>query len=163
MKRRKDGVGLSLSRVLGNTSLHNCAFACHNAHIAHCAGSVCVVHDVIRNRQSKFLFASKALSALCFSADGQRLAAGERGHMPSVLVWDLETDAILHDLKGHRFGVTCVSFASDGSFLVSVGFTHDRMLYVWSMDTGQQIAAEKIVNKVRLICSCRWIRVRRAA
>ena len=89
------GAGLSVNRQTGN--------------VAYCAGGVVVVYDPKKNRQTQFLLnessATKAsMECVAFSDNGKYLAAGEIGHSPSVLVWDVETGKQVADMKGHKFG-----------------------------------------------------------
>ena len=61
--------------------------------------------------QVRFFRASRAISSLTFSRDGRYLAVGERGHQPGAIVWDLNDGKVLAELKGHRFGISCLAFA----------------------------------------------------
>ena len=70
------------------------------------------------------------------------------GHEPAVLVWDLTTGNIVAELKGHKFGVSALSFSPHSSILVSVGYKHDRRLYVWNYIAGKAVAAARINQKV---------------
>lgn len=38
----------------------------------------------------------------------------QRGSQPAVLVWDCTNQMLLAELKGHRFGVSCVDFSPGG-------------------------------------------------
>lgn len=77
------------------------------------------------------------MSCLAFSRDGSMLAVGERGHQPAVTVWDLASGTVLRELTGgHRFGIGCVVFSPKGSWVVTMGFKHDRMLKVRCLGLG---------------------------
>ncbi|CAM9225132.1 unnamed protein product, partial [Phaeothamnion confervicola] len=130
------GPPLSLDRVLGQTCLGNSALAVNPAtgDVAYPAGCVVVVYQPRRNRQIRYFRAGKAVSCLAFSRDGAMLAVGERGHQPSVIVWDTATGAVLRELKGgHRFGVGCLAFSPRGHLLVTCGFKYDRTLQIWEL------------------------------
>lgn len=89
------GSGLSVNSRTGN--------------VAYCAGSVVVVYDPRKNKQVQF-FTNKSdagktsMSCVAFSDNGKYLAAGENGHKPSVLVWDVTNGKQVSDMKSHKFG-----------------------------------------------------------
>ncbi|KAG5189397.1 hypothetical protein JKP88DRAFT_353103 [Tribonema minus] len=130
---------LTLDRVMGQTCLHNSALSVNpvTGDVAYPAGCVVVIYQPRRNRQFRYFRAGKTVSCLAFSRDGSMLAVGERGHLPSVIVWKLATGVVLAELKGgHKYGVACLAFSPQGNALVSVGFKYDRMLQVWDLSTA---------------------------
>ena len=88
---------LSLEKVIGTTSLHNSSVAVNPAtgEAAYVAGCVIVVYNPQKNRQTRFFRTEKSVSCLTFSRDGNYLAAGERGHKPSVVVWEMSSGQAL--------------------------------------------------------------------
>lgn len=56
----------------------------------------------------------------------------------ALRVWDVETQECLHTLKGHRWFVAAVAVMPDGRHAVSGGA--DKMLRVWDLETGKEIA-----------------------
>ncbi|KAI9596414.1 WD40-repeat-containing domain protein [Syncephalis fuscata] len=93
----------------------------------------------------------KTLICLAISADGNYLAAGEIGHRPRILIWDLKTYNLVAQLRGHRFGVLSISFSPNNKFLVSCGLQHDGFLYIWQWRQGIKLTSNKIVNKTQSI------------
>ncbi|KZV14277.1 mitogen-activated protein kinase-binding protein 1-like [Dorcoceras hygrometricum] len=75
---------------------------------------------------------TKPLSCVALSCDASVVAAGERGHQPAVLIWDLKTLSLSCELKGHQYGVACISLSSDGKHLVSAGFPRDEYICLWN-------------------------------
>jgi WD40 repeat protein len=73
------------------------------------------------------------VTALAFSADGQRLASG--GGDRDVLVWDAKTWGLLATLKGHTAYPSCLSFSPNGRHLVSVA--EDRTARLWSVASAK--------------------------
>ena len=124
---------VTLERVLGLTTLSNSTFAVHpvTGEIAYAAGCVVVLYNTRRSRQTRFFRAAKAISCITFSPDGQYIAVGERGHAPSVNVWNLTSGNLVSELKKHKYGISCIAFSPDSQVLISVGFHHDRFLYAW--------------------------------
>jgi len=63
--------------------------------------------------------------SVAFSPDGKLLATGTSLHLfaprGDVLVWDLESGALLQRLPGYGGGVGWVAFSPDGGTLVSTG------------------------------------------
>lgn len=150
---------LTLERVLGITSLTNASVATNPAkkEIAYAAGCIVVVYNLRRHRQMRYFRAGKAISCIAFSPDGKYLAVGERGHLPSINVWNVESGNLVTELKGHKYGVACVAFGHNGRLLVSVGFQYDHHLYAWDFlhkggsVVGKQVAYSKISQKVHSI------------
>lgn len=62
--------------------------------------------------------------------------AGQSGHMPCVRVWDVAERAQVAEVQCHKYGVACVSFSPNGSYIVSVGYQHDRTVSVWEWKVG---------------------------
>ncbi|KAI8057333.1 hypothetical protein BDF22DRAFT_740869 [Syncephalis plumigaleata] len=89
----------------------------------------------------------KTLACLAISGDGQYLAAGEIGHRPRILIWDLKTHHLVKQLRGHRFGVLSIRFSPNNKYLISCGFQHDGFIYVWQWRQGIKLTSNKIANK----------------
>jgi WD40 repeat protein len=53
------------------------------------------------------------------------------------------------ELKGHKFGVSCIKFSPNGRLLVSVGFEHDQTLNVWDWQKQVIVSKATVGNKVR--------------
>jgi WD40 repeat protein len=75
----------------------------------------------------------KVVTALTFSADGQRLASGSGDQ--DVLVWDAKTWGLLATLKGHTAYPSCLSFSPNGRRLASVA--EDKTARLWSVASAQ--------------------------
>ncbi|ORX50986.1 WD40 repeat-like protein [Hesseltinella vesiculosa] len=93
----------------------------------------------------------KPISCLAFSPDGQYLAAGEMGHQPRILIWNVKDQALICQWRAHRFGILSVSFSPNMRYLVSVGFQHDGYLYVWNWRKGMKLATNKVTSKVNAL------------
>lgn len=48
------------------------------------------------------------------------------GHQPRILIWNVREQTLLHELRGHKFGVLALSFSPNLRYLVSVGFQVKR-------------------------------------
>ncbi len=87
-----------------------------------------------------------SLRAVCFSADGRRLATGTGGGLGNaaeILIWDLETGREVLVLKaGASRGVRELRFHPDGDSLLSI--TYPGPLHLWRAPSWAEIeAAEK--------------------
>jgi WD40 repeat protein len=111
---------LQLEKVIGlsppsaYTVSHNPAKA---GIIAYSAGSIVVVYDISTKQHIRYLQSAssgKLINCTAFSRDGKLVAGGEKGHAPCVLVWELDTGRCVAQLKGHKYGVSSVSFSADG-------------------------------------------------
>ena len=68
-----------------------------------------------------------AVTSVCFSPDGRRLASGSRDR--TVRLWDVETGACVRTLEGHDHIVNSVSFSPDGRMVASCSF--DKTVRLW--------------------------------
>ncbi len=59
----------------------------------------------------------------------------------NICVWDLYTGRRQHVLRGHRLGVTALTYCAERRLLVSAGFDHEAV--VWSPFGSSQIFALK--------------------
>jgi WD40 repeat protein len=115
-------VQLELERVIGLTTTSPNGLACNTStgDLAYLAGCVVVVYNVKANCQTHFLTASKtpkAFACVAYSNQGGKfLAAGESGHQPAVIVWEVSTGACVAEMRTHKYGVSCVQFSPNGGF-----------------------------------------------
>ena len=77
------------------------------------------------------------VTAVAFSPNGQFALTGDvRGR---VILWDLKTQTIKFDLKGHspRFKISAVAFLGDGSKALTASY--DKTVAQWDIATGKEI------------------------
>ena len=145
-KRRE---ALRLERVIGLSCDGSPTLAAiSDDTILYTAGALVVRYDVKSNSQRAFYRTKKPISCITVSADAKYLAAGERGHMPNVVIWEISTGQVLANLSGHTQGVGCISFSPDANILVSVGFKFDKQLLVWDWRENTVLSAQKVVRCV---------------
>ncbi|KAI8992303.1 hypothetical protein BDB01DRAFT_832616 [Pilobolus umbonatus] len=94
---------------------------------------------------------AKPISCLAFSPDGNYLAAGEMGHQPRIMIWNIKEQKLLREFKSHKFGVLSISFSPNMRYLVSIGFQHDGYLYVWDWKKGAKLAGNKVTSRVNAV------------
>lgn len=142
-QRKPDGCGkLELERVIGLTTANPNGLACNgvNEELAYIAGCVIVVYNARTNCQTRFLTAHgnpKPFSCVAFSSHGGKfIAAGESGHQPAVLVWEVATLTCIVEMKTHKYGVSCVQFSPNGKHLISLGLPHDGYMCLWDWKSG---------------------------
>ncbi|KZV39623.1 mitogen-activated protein kinase-binding protein 1 [Dorcoceras hygrometricum] len=128
---------LLLEEVIGLTAKNGNGLAASvsSSKFAYIAGCVVVLYDLDSGAQSQLMVSNrktKPLSCVALSCDASVVAAGERGHQPAVLIWDLKTLSLSCELKGHQYGVACISLSSDGKHLVSAGFPRDEYICLWN-------------------------------
>ena len=75
----------------------------------------------------------KPFACVAFSAGaGSFVAAGERGHQPAAVVWNVDSGTALAVLRGHRYGVESVAFCpSDDARVLTLGADNDGHVALW--------------------------------
>ncbi|XP_010897209.5 WD repeat-containing protein 62 isoform X1 [Esox lucius] len=150
-QRRATQNRVVLERVLGITTSSSSGLACdpNTGLVAYPAGCVAVILHPKKNKQTHILNTSrKTFTALAFSQDGKYLVTGESGHMPCVRVWDVAERAQGAEVQCHKYGVACVAFSTNSSYIVSVGYQHDMTVSVWEWRKGTVIASNKVSSRV---------------
>ena len=149
------GPALELEKVIGATTTSNATFCANmsNGDMIYASGAIAVHYSARDNRQRNFFKSERAISCVCTSDDGRYLAMGERGHLPTVTVWDISSGEKLHTITGHKHGVGCVAFSPSGDHLVTVGFKHDKqlLLWDWANGKGEPVTKQKLGNKVNAV------------
>ena len=83
------------------------------------------------------------------------LAVGERGHNPSIIIWDIDSNQRVCELIGaHKHGIGSVCFSPNGKLLITIGFKYDKQLIIWDWRNnynGQKLSVQKLGNKVNSI------------
>lgn len=51
-------------------------------------------------------------------------------------------------LKGHKFGVESLRFSPDSNYLVSLGDSHDRGIFVWRWQDEKKMCQNKLSKPV---------------
>ncbi|XP_015248456.1 PREDICTED: mitogen-activated protein kinase-binding protein 1-like [Cyprinodon variegatus] len=148
---RKGSVSrVTLEKVLGISTVGSSFLTSDpvSGRIAYPAGCVVVLLHPQKNVQSHIINTSrKPFTALDFSHDGKHLVTGESGYMPCVRVWEVDGGQVAK-VQAHKYGVSCVAFSSTSSYVVSVGFQHDRTISVWDWRKGAIIASNKVSSSV---------------
>ncbi|KAM4743032.1 WD repeat-containing protein 62 isoform 2-T2 [Anableps anableps] len=148
---RKSSINrVSLEKVLGISPVVSSFLTSdpNSGRLAYPAGCVVVLLNPQKNEQSHIINTSrKPFTTLDFSHDGKHLATGESGHMPCVRVWEVGGGQVA-EVQAHKYGVSCVAFSSSSSYVVSVGFQHDRTVNVWDWRKGSIIASNKVSSRV---------------
>lgn len=81
--------------------------------------------------------ATTPIRAVAFAPGADRALAG--GDDRSVLLWDILTRKVLHQMGGHLARVTSVAFSTDGTRAASG--SADQSVRVWNLDTGKEVLA----------------------
>ena len=130
------GVQITLSRVIGTTSQLNGSLSTspETGDVAYTAGAVVVLVKPAANQQAAYFTTpnSKPVKCVAFSPNGRFLAAGEAGHQPAVVVWELATQKVVAEMRGHKVAVGSLCWSQSGKYLASAGVEADGTLCVWN-------------------------------
>ena len=110
----------------------------------------------VANQQAAYLTTpnSKPVGCVSFSPNGKFLAAGEAGHQPSVIVWELATQKVVAEMRGgHKASVGSLCWAQSGKHLASVGVESDGTLCVWSWRTSALMVSKTLSSRVCSVTS----------
>ncbi|MBV9959791.1 MAG: WD40 repeat domain-containing protein, partial [Acidobacteria bacterium] len=88
------------------------------------------------------------LNDLAFSPDGKILASCA-SYGAEVKLWDVQTLALIRELKGHTEEIEAVAFSPDGKTLASGGW--DKQLKLWDVATGNLKQSLNNVERVGCI------------
>ena len=111
-------------------------------------GCIVVVFNPQSNKQVQFLRARQPVCSIAVSSDGKLIAAGQRGKLAPITVWNAATGSVAWELAHHVGGVASLEFSPDGRCLVSCGFRTDKSLAVWDTTSGQHIGSGRLSQKV---------------
>ncbi|KAG0620057.1 hypothetical protein M758_4G185700 [Ceratodon purpureus] len=161
--RKPEGCGkLELERVIGLTTTSASGLSCNpsTGELAYLAGAVVVVYNVKTNCQTRFLMAPKSVKAftcIAYSGQGGRLlAAGESGHQPGVIVWEVAVGTCVAELRTHKHGVSNVQFSPNGKHLVSVGVPNDGHVCLWDWRSGTLLAKSRASTASQPACALQF-------
>ncbi len=84
--------------------------------------------------------ANDSVMQIAFAPDGKSVALRYQGKV--IDLWDVDTGAQRHVLKGHAGNVTSIAFSPDGKLLAS-GSWGDTFVRLWDVTTGEPARAIK--------------------
>ena len=119
--------------------------------ILYAAGATLVFFNTATQKQSFHLTAPsspKSISSISISMDGKLIILGESGHQPRILMYDVETQAWLNPLLGHKAEIMSAQFSPDMKYVVSIGCHLDGFLYIWDWRTGLKLFGSKLTSRV---------------
>lgn len=150
---------LELEHVIGYTGRASANLHCHPKRptdFLTSLGANVVIGDIEDPHRQEFLRAhDEEVSALMLSPSGLLIASGQHGSSRSpdltapVVVWDYERRRQIFNLFGITQAVTALAFAPDDQFLAAAGA--DNMMYVWDMQTGEQLVGKKFSQRVTFL------------
>lgn len=86
-----------------------------------------------------------AINTLCFSQDDKLLASS--GSDKIIKIWNVENQAEIASLSGHKMAVNSLYFSNDNHYLISGG--GDKLIKIWNIEKQEE---EKISKwKINLL------------
>jgi WD40 repeat protein len=120
--------------------------------IAYPAGSVIVLYNIQLNKQTKYINSPnrRPVSCLNFSPNGKYIVFGEVVCKTSeIFIYDLLSDQIIYQLRGHKFGISNVLYSPNGRYLISIGGENDKGLFVWDVTKNYtKLTLNKLSKKI---------------
>ncbi|MFX4303730.1 WD40 repeat domain-containing protein [Alicyclobacillus tolerans] len=90
------------------------------------------------------------VNCLALSNDGKLLACGSADY--TISIYETQTRKLVNKLIGHADDVEAISFAKNGTLLISASNIHDNRILVWDVKTGRIIRQfsehSKCVNSI---------------
>jgi WD40 repeat protein len=78
------------------------------------------------------------LGLFAISPDGKRIAASSNGlDIKDFEIWDIKSEEIIREFKGHSNYITDIAFTQDGKKIITAGL--DKTLKIWDSDSGKCI------------------------
>jgi serine/threonine protein kinase/DNA-binding beta-propeller fold protein YncE len=101
---------------------------------AGCEGSIIHRWEVASRREFDVLHCASGsgVRSLAFHPNGRLLANGCQWGNGSVWIWDLETERVVHELKGHQDMVMSCAWRADGRLLATAALT-DSAVRLWDV------------------------------
>jgi len=108
--------------------------------ILYFTASVGIVHNIETNTQKFFRNHSDDILSIAYHPGRRIVATGEKGKMPSVHVWDVDSCQELAKIAGfHSRGVVSVSFSLDGGRVAAVGLDDHHSITVHDWASNQML------------------------
>lgn len=133
-----------MSKIIGIGAKDNFSFSINkqNGIVAYISGPFITFYDIRKDTQTKFLQNknNKSFSSVTFSDKGNLIACGEgRFKKPEIIIYDLTNEAInisdkiKYVIKGHKCGIEMMEFFKNDQYLISIGNSDDKNIYVWQL------------------------------
>jgi WD40 repeat protein len=98
-----------------------------------------ILWDLVEQRQrERFVTHSSSNLSIAFSKDGQYLAVGGNGHIASITLWNLSSNACVLHLNGNFGPVRALEFSPDGTALATSG-AYERCVRLWDRQSARLI------------------------
>ena len=111
------------------------------------SAAVGIVYSKKMHRQQFYVGHTSDIVCLAIDPSGRFVATGDAASVPRVHIWNAMTGQLVKTLRPfHTRAVTLVSFAANGSQLVSVGQDNNHTVAVWRTDTGTWADARMQAN-----------------
>lgn len=104
-----------------------------------------VIWETATGRQYHRIEHTHGIEVLTFSPDSRLVAGADREHR--ILVWRVDSGALLHTLESHRDYINSVRFSRDDQLIVSAG--DDHVVRIWDATSGH--LRHELTDRVRAL------------
>lgn len=120
-------------------------------HIIYPLGCTVIIERISGKKNQQFLHGLNSnISCLAVSTSGRYVAAGQETHIgfgADIIIWDFNTQKLLHRLSIHKEKVQGLTFSPNDKFLASLGGHEDNSSLVWDVQTGQAVCGSSASQK----------------
>jgi len=113
------------------------AFSSDGSLLAGAHGPKVIIWNLSTSQPTHVLVHQASVQAVAFSPNRKYLASGTWAGDNRVVIWNLDTGRRLYTLRGHKSGITSLSFSRDSALLASG--SEDGTLRLWDLGFGGEV------------------------
>ena len=105
--------------------------------LAYVASNILILYNQGEHKQRHGRAHPTDIVALAVAPDGEKVATGDVGDRPRILLWDIKSMSKIRTSQGlHRNAIASLDFSPDGSMLLSMGQDAAHTIGIWDVMSG---------------------------